>query len=113
MAHVHAGQADHSVLFWLYNLPSNLFMLHEGQTITVVLLDQNLGLKCFLHLSSGAWTWGLAQQAAGISPSAPFITSDINIPYCFKKKTKQKYPTKIPQNTLENSGKHLMSIWRD
>lgn len=83
MALVHAGQADHNVPFWLYNLPSNLFMLNERQMITIVFLDQNLGLTCFLHLSSGAWTQGLAQQAAGISPSAPFITSDISILYCF------------------------------
>lgn len=71
MARVHAGQADHSVPFWLYNLPSNLFKLNERQTITVVFLDQNLGLKSFLQPSSGAWTQGLAQQAAGIPPSVP------------------------------------------
>lgn len=98
MAHVHAGQADHGVPFWLYNLPSNLFMLNEGQTITVVFLDQNLGLKCFLQLSSGAWTQGLAQKTAGTPPSAPFMSSDINILHCYKKSNKntpQKFP-KIP-----------------
>lgn len=35
MARVHAGQAGHDVPFWLYNLPSNLFMLNERQMLTI------------------------------------------------------------------------------
>lgn len=64
MARVHAGQADHSVPFWLYNLPSNLFKLNERQTITVVFLEQNLGLKSFLQPSRvhGHRVWPSKQQ---------------------------------------------------
>lgn len=57
MAHVHAeGQAGHGIIFWFYNLPSNLLMLNGRQRLTIVFLDQNLGPKQFLQLSSGAWT---------------------------------------------------------
>lgn len=57
MAHAHAeGQAGHGIIFWFYNLPSNLLMLNERQRLTIVFLDQNLCPKQFLRLSSGAWT---------------------------------------------------------
>lgn len=57
MARVHAEcQAGHDVPFWLYNLPSNLFMLNERQMLTMAFLEQNSGPKRFLQLSSVAWT---------------------------------------------------------
>ena len=34
-----------ATMFWLYNLPSNLFVPNERQMLTTVFLDQNSGPK--------------------------------------------------------------------
>lgn len=61
MAGAHAGQAGHDVPAWLYNLPSNLSVLNERQMLPIAFLDHVISSA--FH---GAWTQGLAQQAAGI-----------------------------------------------
>lgn len=102
MVHVHAGQAVHGVPFWLYNLPSNLFMLSERLMITVVFWIKTWASSDFFSFTV---VHGHRALLSKQQESLPLL---YNIWY----KHSILFFKKPKKNTLEDSGKHLISIWR-
>lgn len=76
MACVHAEcQAGHDVPFWLYNLPSNLFMPNERQMLAIVFLDQNSGPQTI----SSAFQWCMDVGLGPASSRNPSLCSLYNL----------------------------------
>lgn len=76
MARVHAeGQAGHGVSFWLYNLPSNLFVLDERQMLAIAFLEQTSGPQ----MISSAFQWCMDIGLGLASSRNPSLCSFYNL----------------------------------